>query len=219
MSRISELSIRNPQARSLARATAFNRHTVNEFFTNLLGIRLRHNFTPQNIYNVDETGLTAAQKPVTGYCWSQTSKWGESCRTGYTYDSLLRGKCDTECDSSLQFSASPWSMAVLLSLLGLRTHLDEWNVQWMKHFIQCVKCSSEDLVSLLLLMDNRESHVSVECLTILSSLQWHCVFQCLWSTETMIYNAASDYLVIWNPRPMIFSTKLLLHQTSPQASP
>ena len=53
-----ELSLQNPEAISSARATAFNYYAVGEFFTNLREVRLRLKFQSQNIYNINETGLT-----------------------------------------------------------------------------------------------------------------------------------------------------------------
>jgi hypothetical protein len=64
MNRRNELALRSQESTSMARSRAFNRHTVGEYFTKLKDVRTHLNFAPQNIYNVDETGITTAQKPV-----------------------------------------------------------------------------------------------------------------------------------------------------------
>jgi len=50
MKRRPELSLRTPKGTTLARATAFNRHTVSQFFNNLCGVQTRHPYPAQNIY-------------------------------------------------------------------------------------------------------------------------------------------------------------------------
>ena len=56
------LSVQKPEATSLARATAFNRHTVGKFFDQLGDLYDRYKFEMHDIYNLDETGCTTAQQ-------------------------------------------------------------------------------------------------------------------------------------------------------------
>ena len=58
------LAIPSPEATSLGRATAFNRHTVNEFYDNLAQVMDANQFRPaEDIHNLDETGCTTVQNP------------------------------------------------------------------------------------------------------------------------------------------------------------
>jgi len=63
MQRQSHLSLRAPEATSLSRATSFNKTNVGNYYDNLHEVMTRRNYQPQNIYNVDETGVTTVQHP------------------------------------------------------------------------------------------------------------------------------------------------------------
>lgn len=54
MKRNSSLAIRTPEATSLSRSTSFNRTNVTDFFNHLERLMKKHNFSPNEIYNVDE---------------------------------------------------------------------------------------------------------------------------------------------------------------------
>lgn len=61
MKRNPVLSLRLAEATSLGRAMGFHRPVVARFFTKLNDVLKRFEFTPDRIYNVDETGLTTVQ--------------------------------------------------------------------------------------------------------------------------------------------------------------
>jgi hypothetical protein len=57
------IAVRTPESTSIARATSFNRHNVEAFFTKLGEVMGRYHFQGNDIWNMDETGVTTVQKP------------------------------------------------------------------------------------------------------------------------------------------------------------
>lgn len=58
MRRNQTLSLRKPENTSLARSTGFNKAAVNEFYANLKSLMDKFKFNPDNIYNLDESGIS-----------------------------------------------------------------------------------------------------------------------------------------------------------------
>lgn len=56
------ISLRIPENTSYARAQTFNRNNISSYFTALAAIIDQYKFPPENIYNVDESGLSTVQK-------------------------------------------------------------------------------------------------------------------------------------------------------------
>ena len=61
MQRDPELSLREPENTSLARAQGFNRPRVEAFFQLLGKVHDQEHLTPDRLYNMDETSLSTVQ--------------------------------------------------------------------------------------------------------------------------------------------------------------
>ncbi len=63
MRRHRDLSLRTPEATSMAQTEGFNRTAVKQFFDNLRIVLSRHDYKSGDNYNLNETGITTVQKP------------------------------------------------------------------------------------------------------------------------------------------------------------
>ena len=64
MARHPEISLRRPEGTSLNRAISFNREIIAEFFRVYKGLLGSGEYTPRQVWNVDETGITPVQVPA-----------------------------------------------------------------------------------------------------------------------------------------------------------
>jgi hypothetical protein len=63
LARNCEISVRKPEATSIARATGFNQPAVCKFFTLLEKVIIERQITGSRIYNCDETGVSTVHQP------------------------------------------------------------------------------------------------------------------------------------------------------------
>ena len=217
-------SLRTPEATSLSRSTAWNKQTKDEFFANLRDARTRHEYPPQNIYNVDETALTTVQRPVKVIAGKGTKQVGRM--TSAERGSLVTACC---CASAIGNSIPPYFIFPQIHFKPIMiaggpsgctgtAHSSGWMTSdsflaWMEHFVKFSHCSAVNPV--LLLLDNHESHISFECLEFAKqngitvvSFPPHTTHKLqpldvsVYGPLKRYYNAACDDWMVSNPCPM-----------------
>ncbi|XP_026315200.1 uncharacterized protein LOC113226693 [Hyposmocoma kahamanoa] len=206
--RQSQLSIRTTEATSLSRATSFNKTNVGDFFTNLRAVYERHQFGPESIYNIDETGLTTVQRTRRVIAPKGTKQVGQAT-------SAERGSLVTVCCgvNALGNFVPPYFIFPRVHFKSYMlhdapigsdgsTHPSGWMtssnfIKYMHHFAKHVKPSPTSPV--LLLLDNHESHISVEVLNfckdvgiILMTFPPHCSHK-LQPLDLTVYGPLKNY--------------------------
>ncbi|KAG5884662.1 hypothetical protein JTB14_005406 [Gonioctena quinquepunctata] len=173
MKRHPRLSNRRPENTSIARASAFNRANVEEFFNNYASVQATCNFSPDRIWNTDETGITTVLQAPRVIAETGSKAVGQCV-------SAKRGSLVTMCGiiSAVGASIPPlyifprvrmkdqFLYGAVPGAVGYAEKSGWMSTRVFLKLLEHIKkhTNSSPTNKILLLMDNHETHVSLDAI-------------------------------------------------------
>lgn len=164
-----EITPRTPEATSAARARGFNREVVGQFFDVYEKLMDKYKFQPQNIFNVDETGMTTVQG-TGAKILAMKGRRQVGCLTSAERGQLVTVVIcmsvtgsfippffifpRTRMKAELMDGAPPGSMCMCHPSGWMQLEIFS---QWFDHFVTCSGASQSNPV--LLILDGHSTHV------------------------------------------------------------
>ncbi|XP_067613942.1 uncharacterized protein [Eurosta solidaginis] len=170
MKRNPSLSLRKPEKTSLARLTGFSKKAVDEFYSNLRNLYEKYSFQSNDIYNLDETGITTvveSPKIIAPKGQRQVGQAVSAERGSLVSLVGIINASGNRLPPAFVFPRVRYNPQFLngcvTGSLGLVSKsgwmMSELFIDVLKHIQNNTKCSKENPI--LLLLDNHSSHCSI----------------------------------------------------------
>nr|CAI5835300.1 unnamed protein product [Callosobruchus analis] len=170
------ISLRSPESTSLARAQAFNKPNIDAYFKALSNILDQYKFLPENIYNMDESGLTTVQKKCQKVYAAKGRTLSSAERGQHVTVVCAMNAVGTYIPPVLIYprqrmnedlmTGAPSGSVAFAQEKGWMT--SEISCKWLEHFVRYTKVSKENRV--LLLLHGHSSHKGLMLYSLLKKM-------------------------------------------------